>query len=246
MLLQPSLNLQRVPILVLALMLFSHFTLNAQTRNVTGVVTSNEDGQPLPGTNIIVKGTTSGSVTDADGKYTIDLSSPDVILIFTSIGYAPQEVSVGTRSVIDVTLVADVTQLGEIVVVGYGNQKKSELTGAVATMGSEQIESRPLFRADQALVGQLAGVRVKQTSGLPGKGFSVEVRGVGTFSGVTEPLYVVDGFPLEVSAQNTSGGFTNGNPLDNINPNDIESITVLKDAASAAIYGSRAANGRSE
>jgi TonB-linked SusC/RagA family outer membrane protein len=224
-------------------MFFSHFMLNAQTRIVTGVVTSYEDGQPLPGTNIIVKGTTSGSVTDANGKYSIDLSSPDVILIFTSIGYIPQEVSVGTRSAVDVTLVADVTQLGEIVVVGYGNQKKSELTGAVATMGSEQIESRPLFRADQALVGQLAGVRVKQTSGLPGKGFSVEVRGVGTFSGVTEPLYVVDGFPLEVSAQNTSGGFTNGNPLDNINPNDIESITVLKDAASAAIYGSRAANG---
>lgn len=219
------------------------YTSSGQSHKVSGRVTTSEDNQGVPGTNVVIKGTTQGTVTDGEGTYSLEITSSDVILVFTSIGYAPQEILVGGRTTVDVILSPDVTQLGEIVVVGYGNQTKSEVTGAVATMGSAQIESRPLFRADQALVGQLAGVRVRQTSGLPGKGFSVEVRGSGTFSGVTEPLYVVDGFPLEVSAQNTSGGFSNGNPLDNINPNDIESITVLKDAAAASIYGSRAANG---
>lgn len=211
--------------------------------SVSGKVTSADDGQSLPGTNVLIKGTTTGTVTDAEGNYKIDVPSAESVLIFSSIGYATQEVPVNGRSVIDVSMSLDVKQLSEVVVVGYGTQKKADLTGAVASIQADKIEERPLFRVDQALVGQMAGVRVKQTSGLPGKAFSVQVRGVGTFSGVTEPLYVVDGFPLEVSGQNSGGGFSNGSPLDNINPNDIESISVLKDAAAAAIYGSRAANG---
>ena len=210
---------------------------------VSGKVTSSDDGQGLPGTNVLIKGTSIGTVTDGEGNYRIEATSDESILVFSSIGYETQEVPINGRTVINISMTPDIKQLSEVVVVGYGTQRKAELTGAVTTIRSEQIAERPLFRVDQALVGQMAGVRVKQSSGLPGKGFSVEVRGVGTFSGVTEPLYVVDGFPLEVSPQNTGGGFSNGNPLDNLNPNDIESINVLKDAAAASIYGSRAANG---
>src|SRR5690606_17155747 len=137
--------------------------------------------------NILIKGSVTGTVTDAQGNYSIEVTDEGNTLVFSSIGYATQEVAVNGRSVIDVTMMLDIKQLGEVVVVGYGTQKKSELTGAVATMSSDQIDSRPLFRTDQALVGEMAGVRVKQTSGLPGKAFSVEVRGTGTFSGVTEP-----------------------------------------------------------
>jgi TonB-dependent starch-binding outer membrane protein SusC len=130
-----------------------------------------------------------------------------------------------------------------VVVVAYGTQKKKNITGAVASFKAEDLDKRPVTRIDQALVGQLAGVQVKQTSGAPGKGFSINIRGAGSISASNEPLYVIDGFPLETSGQNSSGGFSTGNPLDNINPNDIESIQVLKDASAAAIYGSRAANG---
>jgi TonB-linked SusC/RagA family outer membrane protein len=210
---------------------------------VTGKVTAQDDGSSLPGTNILIKGTTIGTVTDADGNYNIVVPSGDAILVFSSIGYATQEIPVNGKSVINVALEVDVKTLSEVVVIGYGTQKKAEITGAVATFNTEQIQERPLARVDQALVGQMAGVRVKQTSGIPGRGFSIQVRGTGSINANNEPLYVVDGFPLEPSAQNTSGTFSTGNPLDNINPNDIESIQVLKDAAAAAIYGSRASNG---
>ena len=236
-------KLKKLPAIILSLILIGGLPSVAQERTITGKVKSADDQQDFPGVNIVVKGTTNGTVSDSNGDYSIAVPSSESILVFSAIGFASQEITVGTQSVIDITMAVDATTLSEVIVVGYGTQKKADLTGAVATINAQRIEARPLFRVDQALVGQMAGVRVKQTSGLPGKGFSVEVRGTGTFLGVTEPLYVVDGFPLEVSAQNSGGGFSNGNPLDNINPNDIESITVLKDAAAASIYGSRAANG---
>ena len=134
--------------------------------------------------------------------------------------------------------------MDEVVVIGYGTQKRKNVTGAVSTFDARKVEERPLLRVDQAMIGQLAGVRVKQTTGTPGKGFSVQIRGSGSISGGNEPLYVIDGFPLTVNSNNTgNGSFSTGNPLDNINPNDIETIQVLKDAAAAAIYGSRASNG---
>ncbi|MCH5685401.1 TonB-dependent receptor plug domain-containing protein [Niabella sp. W65] len=133
-------------------------------------------------------------------------------------------------------------QMSEVVVIGYGTQKKRNVTGAVSTLNAN-FEERPVQRVDQALVGQLSGVRVRQTTGALGKGLSVQVRGTSSISAGNEPLYVIDGFPLTPAAPNASGNYANGNPLDNINPNDIESIQVLKDAASAAIYGSRAGNG---
>src|SRR5205085_2174016 len=119
---------------------------------------------------------------------------------------------------------------------------KKDVTGAVATFDAKNIEEKPIARVDQAMIGQMAGVQVRQQTGLPGSGFTILVRGTGSISAGTEPLYVIDGFPLDVNSQNTAGGYSNGNPLNNLSPDDIESIQVLKDAAAGAIYGSRAAN----
>lgn len=224
-----------------------HITAFQQQRlmekNISGKVTDLSDGSPLPGVNIVVKGTSIGTVTDIEGNYRISTPDDAKILVFSSVGYETEEVAIGNTTVIDVALSPDIQSLSEVVVVGYGTQKKADITGAIATMEAEGIEERPLARVDQALVGQMAGVRVQQTSGVPGKGFRIQVRGTGSITANNEPLYVIDGFPLEVSPQNASGGFSTGNPLDNINPNDIASIQVLKDASAAAIYGSRAANG---
>lgn len=209
-------------------------------KTISGTVTDAADGTFLPGVNVVVKGTTTGTVTDIDGNYNLTVSDDAQTLVFSSVGYVSREVAIDNRSVVDIALEADVTSLEEVVVVGYGTQKKADITGAIATMDAKQIEERPLARIDQALVGQMAGVRVVQASGLPGQGFSVQVRGTGSITANNQPLYVIDGFPLEVSEQNSGGGFSAGNPLDNINPNDIASIEVLKDAAAAAIYGSRA------
>ncbi|WP_266367000.1 SusC/RagA family TonB-linked outer membrane protein [Tellurirhabdus rosea] len=211
---------------------------------VTGVVTSADKAEPLPGVNVVLKGTSTGAVTDVDGKYSLRIGSvPAAVLTFSFIGYNPVEVPVGSQSVISVKLEPDVKALSEVVVIGYGTARKADVTAAVSSFQAKGIEQRPILRVDQALVGQLAGVQVKQTSGALGKGFSVQVRGSGSITAGNEPLYVIDGFPLATAAPNGSGNFSTGNPLDNINPNDIESVQVLKDAAAAAIYGSRASNG---
>lgn len=164
-------------------------------------------------------------------------------LVYSFVGMQVQEIAVANQAIINVVLQEETLGIDEVVVVGYGTQKKGSITGAIAQFDAEQLDERPVQRLDQALVGQMAGVRVKQTSGMPGKGFSIQVRGTGSITANNEPLYVIDGFPLETSQQSSSGGFSTGNPLDNINPNDIESIQVLKDASAAAIYGSRASNG---
>ncbi|MGI4021078.1 MAG: SusC/RagA family TonB-linked outer membrane protein [Janthinobacterium lividum] len=221
-------------LLVMALVSF------AQNVTISGNVSAS-DG-PLPGASITIRGTKTGTATDINGKYTLKAASGNVLVI-QSIGFVTQQITVGSNPVINVKLVTANSVLNEVVVVGYGTQKRSNITGAVASLKAGIIDERPVNRVDQALVGQLAGVTVKQTTGVPGKAFSIQVRGSGSISGGNEPLYVLDGFPLQTASTNTAGSFSNGNPLDNINPNDIESIEVLKDAASAAIYGSRAANG---
>ncbi|QHV95030.1 SusC/RagA family TonB-linked outer membrane protein [Spirosoma endbachense] len=211
---------------------------------ITGVVTSSDRNEGIPGVNVVQKGASSGAVTNAKGEYTLRLSSAgSSTLTFSFIGYITQEVVVGNQGVISVKLEPDNRSLNEVVVIGYGTARKADVTGAVASFDTKTIEQRPILRVDQALVGQMAGVQVKQTSGGLGKGFSIQVRGSGSITAGNEPLYVIDGFPLATAAPNSAGNFSSGNPLDNINPNDIESIQVLKDAASAAIYGSRAANG---
>lgn len=213
----------------------------AQEKTVTGTVTDPQ-GMPLPGVNVLVQGTQRGTQTDFDGNYSLQASSGEVLL-FSFVGMKSISQTVGSANTYSVTLEEDSAVLDEVVLVGYGTQKKSSITTAVATMDTEILSQRPISKVDQAMVGQMAGVRVKQTSGVPGKSFSVQVRGTGSISAGNQPLYVIDGFPLEPSTQNGNGDFGSGNPLDNINPGDIESIQVLKDAAAASIYGSRASNG---
>ncbi|MBN2213454.1 MAG: TonB-dependent receptor [Bacteroidales bacterium] len=214
-----------------------------QQKMITGVVVSASTNEPLPGVNIVEKGTLVGAVTDLNGRYSIEVSGEDVVLVFSYVGYVPEEVAVNGQTTIDISMVEDIASLEEVVVIGYGTQKRGDITGAVAQINTEDLNERPVNRIDQALVGQMAGVRIKQTSGVAGKGLSIQIRGTGSISANNEPLYVIDGFPLEVSSQDASGNFVKGNPLDNINPNDIESIQVLKDASAAAIYGSRGSNG---
>ncbi|MCB0528857.1 MAG: SusC/RagA family TonB-linked outer membrane protein, partial [Saprospiraceae bacterium] len=211
-------------------------------RTISGTVQDAESSAPLVGATVVVKGTTTGAITDADGKFSLRAADDATNLVASYTGYQRQEVSIEGVDFVTIMLTPG-NILDEVVVIGYGTQKRADVTSAIARFDAENLDERPISRVDQALVGQLAGVRVQQTSGLPGAGFRVQVRGTGSINANNQPLYVVDGFPLEVSEQNVNGGFDSGNPLDNINPNDIASIEVLKDAAAAAIYGSRASNG---
>jgi len=196
---------------------------------VKGKVT-NDKNEPLPGVSVVVKGTTIGTATDASGAYS--LSVPDnATLVFSFIGYTPQERAVGAQTTIDVQLLLDTKTLGEVVVVGYGTQKQRELSVAVSSVSSKDIAGLTVTGLDQAMQGKMAGVQVTQNSGEPGGRVSVRVRGLGSITGGNEPLYIVDGVPYGPDALNA------------INPNDIDRIDVLKDAASAAIYGSRGTNG---
>ncbi len=220
-----------------ALLLCSHAW--AQEQSVRGTVTSAEDGTTLPGVNVLLKGTTQGTVTDVDGNYSLSVPGTDAVLVFSSVGFESQEVIVGSRSRIDLTLDPDMKSLEEVVVVGYGSMNKRNVTGAISSISGEEISEVPVASFDQALQGRAAGVQVSQASGKPGAGTRILVRGTSSISAGSEPLFVVDGFPITVD-----GGVSAGvNPFTIINPNDIESIEVLKDASATAIYGSRGANG---
>lgn len=209
---------------------------------LTGKVTS-PNGEGIPGVTVVVKGTTRGTTTAADGSFTLTAPENTGTLVFSFIGYSTQERTYSGAETFTIKLAEDSKALDEVVVVGYGTQKRADVTGAIATLDASKLEERPILRVDQALVGTLAGVNVQQNTGLPGRGFNVQVRGNGSITANNQPLYVIDGFPLEGTSPNGNGNYATGSPLDNINPNDIQSIEVLKDAAAAAIYGSRAANG---
>ncbi|MDR1672467.1 MAG: TonB-dependent receptor [Bacteroidales bacterium] len=199
----------------------------SQTITVSGIV-RDEHGDVLPGASIAVKGGSLGTVTDLNGAYTINVPSNGTLEI-TFVGYVAKEEAVESRTVIDVVMLEDAAQLEEVVVIGYGSVKKSTVTSAVAKMDATAIENRPLARAENALQGQLAGVVVRTTTGEPGQDIQIRVRGAASVNASSDPLYVVDGVPM--------------NTLMGLNPSDIESIEVLKDAASSAIYGSRGSNG---
>ncbi len=225
-------------------LLASQGSIYAQGNEITvkGHV-KDDTGEPVIGATIVVEGTTVGTITDVDGNYTLANVPSNGTLLFSFIGLETKSVAVEGKTTINVALSAETIGIDEVIAVGYGTQKKSDLTNAVAVMSAEKLTERPVTKVDQALIGQMAGVRVQQTSGLPGKGFSIQVRGTGSIGANNEPLYVIDGFPLEVSSQSTSGSYSGGNPLSSLNPNDIETIQVLKDAAAASIYGSRGSNG---
>ena len=201
-----------------------------------------ETGKGVPGASVIAKGSVQGTQTDGAGAFTLTLSSETAQLEIGSVGYERQTVDLKGRSELTIQLKKESKSLEDVVVIGYGTQSRRNITGAQTTFDAKTIQEKPIARVDQAMIGQMPGVQVRQQTGMPGQGFSLLVRGAGSIAGGTEPLYVIDGFPLDVSSQNTAGGFTT-NPLNNINANDIESIQVLKDAAAGAIYGSRAANG---
>src|SRR5690606_36868169 len=197
---------------------------------VTGKVSSAENDEPLPGVNVLLKGTTIGTVTDASGNFQMHVTGDNPILVFSFIGFQQQEVPVHQRSQIDVQLTVDVQALEQVVVIGYGSQKSSRITSSIAQIKAADLEERPIGRLDQALMGKMAGVQVQQTSGAPCKRLEVEIRGTSSMNFSNTPLYAVDGFPI-------------AGDLNNINAKDIESIEVLKDAASAAIDRSRGADG---
>ncbi len=213
----------------------------AQDKVVKGKITD-PSGLPLPGANVIIKGTQRGTSTDFDGKYSISASTGET-LVFSYLAFKTVEQVIGSASSYNIAMKSDNDLLDEVVVIGYGTQKKKLTTGSLSSIKTDNFVERPISRLDQGMIGQIAGVRVKQTTGLPGQPFSVEIRGAGSITAGNEPLYVVDGFPIHTEGSNTVGGFSNGSPLDNMNPNDIASVEVLKDAAAAAIYGSRASNG---
>ncbi len=210
-------------------------SINAQSTTISGIVTD-ETGVPLTGASVVVKGTANGVTADFDGKFTLQDISGDVILEFSYIGFKSKEISVGDQTIINVVLEEDLSALDEVVVVGYGREKRSQITGAVALVDTEAITRTNTASVDSALQGLVAGVTVTNNNATPGGGVSVRIRGAGGVNG-SEPLYVIDGFPISV------GQNENSSPLTSINPEDIESVSILKDAASAAIYGTRAANG---
>lgn len=196
---------------------------------VSGTVTAQADGTGLPGVNVLVKGTNTGTVTNIEGSYSINVANNDDVLVFSSIGYVTQEVPVNGQTTIDISLAEDVQSLSEVVVVGYGTVKKSDITGSVASVTSEEITAFPTANVMQSLAGRAAGVQVKQNTGAPGGAISVRIRGTNSIVGGNEPLYVVDGFPVSSP--------------EGINNASIKSIEILKDASAVAIYGSRASNG---
>lgn len=219
----------------------------AQTRTVSGKVTDAKDGSPLAGVSVVVKGSKVGAQTAGDGTYRVSVSS-NATLVFSSVGFGDKEVAVGSNSSINVSLTATNDQLGEVVVVGYGARKVKDLTGSVARVTEKEFNKGQIGAPDALLQGRTAGVLVTPATGEPGGAATINIRGTGSISGAQEPLYVIDGVPLIQggtlgSASGVEGSSTAKNPLIFLNPNDIESMTVLKDASAAAIYGSRGANG---
>ncbi|VXC13515.1 conserved hypothetical protein [Maribacter litoralis] len=209
---------------------------------ITGTVTD-ASGEPLPGVNVLVKGTTAGTQSDFDGNYTIDVSD-GTTLVFSYIGMLTKEVSIDNRSVVNVVLQEDVASLDEVVVVAYGTSTKESITGSVGVVKSEELEQVPVSTFEQTLRGSTAGLQASAVDGAPGGNTQVRIRGIGSISASSEPLYVIDGIPVQNGSIGTiDNGGSSTNVMASINPNDIASISVLKDAASTAIYGSRGANG---
>ena len=200
-----------------------------QPKVVTGVVLDS-DGNALPSVSILEKGTTNGVLTDESGAYRITLTTVDQVLVFSFVGYASQEVAVGSRTVVNVTMALSETGLDEVVVVGYGTQRKEAVTGSVASMSGDEMRDVPSSNITQALQGRIAGVDMAQTSTKPGATMQIRIRGTRSLNASNDPLVVLDGIPFAGS-------------IGDINPSDIKSIDILKDASATAIYGSRGANG---
>jgi len=235
--------MKKIAIFLSILLFMGTMVVNAQTRTITGTVTSAEDGEPIPGVSILVKGTSLGTVTDIDGKYSLKVPQNAETLVFSFVGMKNIEVELGgTQSSFDVKMESDVMGLNEVLVVAYGTATKASFSGAVSKVDEKAITSGNTQSVDKALVGKIAGVRISSTTGAPGASGEVQIRGVGSVNASTQPLYIVDGVPMHNGDLGPNGGMSQ-NVLSTLNPEDIASVTVLKDAAAASLYGSRAANG---
>ena len=235
---------------ILSLLIFG-FAISfafAQGRTIKGKVTSASEG-PLPGVNIVLQGTTQGTMTDAGGNYSISVPGPDAVLIFSFISYTPQTITVGAQATIDVVLAPALSTLNEVVVVGYGTQRKKDITGAVSNIKSDEFNKGAISNASQLIAGKAAGVMVTNSSGDPGANASIRIRGNSSVRAGNDPLIVVDGVPLSGGNTTADGDLQNignssaRNPMNFINSSDIANIDILKDASATAIYGSRGANG---
>ena len=222
--------MKKFALLLLCIAFMGIHIVNAQVRSITGTVTSSQDGTTIPGVSVIVKGTTIGTTTNIDGLYQLQVPDDAEVLTFTFVGMKMTEVLIEGRSVVDVVMESDVLGIDEVVVVGYGTATKQSFVGSIKTIKSETMRDKSVSNVTQSLAGESAGVTVINTSGQPGSTATIRIRGFGSVNGNRDPLYVLDGVPF-AGAINT------------INPNDIESTTILKDATATAIYGSRGANG---
>lgn len=220
----------RKALLSFVLVVFTVSLAWSQTRVITGKVVSDDEPDGLPGVNVVVRGTTTGVVTNLDGMYSIPVQGDNVTLVFSFVGYLTKQEVIGNRSVVNVTLSPDTQNLQEVIITAYGTADKGNFTGSAIALKSDQIANRPIANVANAIEGQVAGVITTSASGQPGSAPGIRIRGIGSVNASSSPLYVVDGVPFD------------GN-LSNLNPEDIEDMTILKDASSAALYGSRAANG---
>jgi TonB-dependent starch-binding outer membrane protein SusC len=251
----PILKVAVVPLVFLWILVFPAAAKNIADIQVSGKVVNLKDGDFIPGASIQVKGSTRGTISGPDGKFTLSVPNKNTTLVVSFIGFETQELSLQGKNLqnLVINLIEDTKVLEEVVVVGYGEIRKSDLTGAVSKLKYAENADQPITSVDQFIQGRVSGVQITQNSGAPGSGMNFQIRGVSSISGSSQPLYVVDGFPIETGYGTTgSTSFVNGdnarsappsNPLASLNPNDIESIEILKDASSTAIYGSRGANG---
>ena len=233
---------QGLIVCIMLIMLLSSVPLLAQN-TIRGTVTEKESGNPIPYANVLIKGTTTTTMTSEDGSYVIT-AAPDAVIIFSSFGYVMVEENVASRAVINASLEAESFVLDEVVAVAYSTTRRRDLISSVASVRGDELSKAPVASMNEAMQGKMAGVQIATASGTPGGAITVRVRGASSITAGNDPLYVVDGIPMTVTDQSQMafGGQTT-NPLASINPSDIESIQVLKDAAASALYGSRASNG---
>jgi iron complex outermembrane receptor protein len=212
----------------------------SQDKIITGKVTDSKDGSAMPGVSVSAKGGSSaGTQTNVDGTYKLTVSSSATVLVFSSVGFASQEISIGGRSSIDIQMVVTNASLGEVVVTGYGTARRKDLTGSIATINSKDFAKGPIISPEQLINGKVAGVQITAPSGAPGAGGRIRIRGTSSLSGSNDPLIIIDGVPLDQNGSIAGAA----SPLALINPNDIETFNILKDASATAIYGNRATNG---
>jgi TonB-linked SusC/RagA family outer membrane protein len=234
--------MKRILLLFSLLLLTVSYAL-AQTVQITGTVTSSEDGLVMPGVNVTVKGSTVGTITNADGKYSLSVPANAQDLVFSFVGFRTLEVPIEGRAVIDVALESEILAMGEVVVLGYATRGKNELTGSTVQLSGDELRNVPVVTVDQALQGKVAGINISTSSGTPGSVQDIRIRGVGSITGNNDPLIIIDGAPVINNNFTGSTAMSSLSALAAINNNDIESVTVLKDASATAAYGARGSNG---